>query len=94
MPTNRNIKPSATKNRVPPILQINAPTTSPYSQSPKKNIGIPISKLGVPDQTLIAMVNRHGEALFPDDDFVLAEEDHVLVFTLKGKLPEVENFFF
>ena len=59
-----------------------------------KNIGTPISKLGVPEQTLIAMVNRHGEALFPDDDFVLAEEDHVLVFTLKGKLPEVENFSF
>ena len=44
MPTNRKIRPSATKNRVPPILQINAPTTSPYSQSPKKNIGIPIDR--------------------------------------------------
>ena len=59
-----------------------------------KNVGIPISKLGVPEKTLIAMVNRKGEALFPDDEFIFNEGDHVLVFTLKGKLPEVEKFFY
>ena len=59
-----------------------------------KNVGIPINKLGVPDRTLIAMVNRDGEALFPDDEFIFNEDDHVLVFTLKGKLPEVEKFFY
>ena len=59
-----------------------------------KNIGISIEKLGVPDQTLIAMINRDGEAIFPDDEFILNEGDHVLVFTLKGKLPEVEKFFY
>ena len=59
-----------------------------------KNVGIPISKLGVPEKTLIAMVNRKGEALFPDDEFILNEGDHVLVFTLKGKLPDVEKFFY
>ena len=59
-----------------------------------KNVGIPINKLGVPDKTLIAMVNRDGEALFPDDEFIFNEDDHVLVFTLKGKLPEVEKFFY
>ena len=59
-----------------------------------KNIGTPIVKLGIPDKTLIAMVNRDGEALFPDYEFILSEGDHVLVFTLKGKLPEVEKFFY
>ena len=59
-----------------------------------KNVGIPINKLGVPNKTLIAMVNRNGEALFPDDEFTFIEGDHVLVFTLKGKLPEVEKFFY
>ena len=59
-----------------------------------KNVGIPINKLGVPNKTLIAMVNRNGEALFPDDEFIFNEGDHVLVFTLKGKLPEVEKFFY
>ena len=63
-------------------------------KSNSKNVGTPISKLGVPDQTLIAMVNREGEALFPDDEFIFNEGDHVLVFTLKGKLPEVEKFFY
>ena len=59
-----------------------------------KKIGIPIKKLGVPDKTLIAMVNRKGEALFPDDHFTFNEGDHVLVFTLKSHLPEVEKFFY
>jgi len=59
-----------------------------------KKIGIPIKNLGVPDKTLIAMVNRKGEALFPDDHFTFNEGDHVLVFTLKSHLPEVEKFFY
>ena len=39
------------------------------------------------------MINRDGDAIFPDGDTVLEEKDHVLVFALKNKLPEVENFF-
>ena len=52
-----------------------------------------MKKLGVPEKTLIAMINRDGDAIFPDEEFILNEGDHVLVFTLKGKLPEVEKFF-
>ena len=40
------------------------------------------------------MINRDGEAIFPDEEFILSEGDHVLVFTLKGKVPEVEKFFY
>jgi len=55
--------------------------------------GKKLSSLNLPDDTLLAMINRNGEAIFPDEDSVLEEKDHVLVFTLKNKLPEVENFF-
>tara|TARA_B100000965_G_scaffold324644_1_gene286658 strand:+ start:1557 stop:2906 length:1350 start_codon:yes stop_codon:yes gene_type:complete len=55
--------------------------------------GKKISDLNLPDDTLIAMINRDGDAIFPDSDSILEEKDHVLVFTLKNKLPEVENFF-
>jgi len=55
--------------------------------------GKKLSSLNLPDDTLLAMINRNGEAIFPDEESVLEEKDHVLVFTLKNKLPEVENFF-
>ena len=55
--------------------------------------GKKLSDLNLPDDTLIAMINREGEAIFPDSESSLEENDHVLVFTLKTKLPEVENFF-
>ena len=55
--------------------------------------GKKISDLSLPEDTLIAMINRDGYAIFPDSDSILEENDHVLVFTLKTKLPEVENFF-
>jgi trk system potassium uptake protein TrkA len=55
--------------------------------------GKKLSDLNLPDDTLIAMINRGGEVIFPDSESILQEKDHVLVFTLKNKLPEVENFF-
>jgi trk system potassium uptake protein TrkA len=55
--------------------------------------GKKLSNLNLPEDTLIAMINRDGDAIFPDGDTVLEEKDHVLVFALKNKLPEVENFF-
>ena len=55
--------------------------------------GKKISDLSLPEDTLIAMINRDGDAIFPDSNSSLEENDHVLVFTLKTKLPEVENFF-
>ncbi len=55
--------------------------------------GKKLSELNLPRDTLLAMINRDGEAIFPDSESILQEKDHVLVFTLKNKLPEVENFF-
>ena len=52
-----------------------------------------LKDLKIPDNTLLAMINRGGEPLFPDSESVLKPGDHVLVFTLKNQLPEVENFF-
>ena len=56
-------------------------------------VGRKLKDLGIPDNTLIAMINRDGEALFPDAESILESGDHVLVFTLKNQLPEVEDFF-
>ena len=56
-------------------------------------VGRKLKDLGIPDNTLIAMINRDGEALFPDEESFLESGDHVLVFTLKNQLPEVEDFF-
>ena len=56
-------------------------------------VGRKLKDLGIPDNTLIAMINRDGEALFPDEESILESGDHVLVFTLKNQLPEVEDFF-
>ena len=52
-----------------------------------------LKDLKIPENTLLAMINRNGEPLFPDSESVLKSGDHVLVFTLKNQLPEVENFF-
>ena len=52
-----------------------------------------LKDLKIPENTLLAMINRDGEPLFPDSESVLKSGDHVLVFTLKNQLPEVENFF-
>ena len=49
-PTSLNINPRIIKNSVPPTDQIKAPVINPYSQSPKKKIGIPMlkpNKIGV-----------------------------------------------
>ena len=52
-----------------------------------------LKNLGIPKNTLLAMINRNAEALFPTGESTLQAGDHVLVFTLKTKLPAVENFF-
>ena len=55
--------------------------------------GKKLKNMKIPENTLLAMINRDGEPLFPDGESVLESGDHVLVFTLKSKLPEVEKFF-
>ncbi len=55
--------------------------------------GKKLKNMKIPENTLLAMINREGEPLFPDGESVLESGDHVLVFTLKSKLPEVEKFF-
>ena len=42
---------------------------------------------------MVALINRGGEPLFPDEDEVLRGGDHLLVFTLKGQLPALEKLF-
>ena len=55
--------------------------------------GKSIAKLGLPEGSMVALINRGGEPLFPDEDEVLRGGDHLLVFTLKGQLPALEKLF-
>ena len=52
-----------------------------------------IAKLGLPEGCMVALINRGGEPLFPDEDEVLQGGDHLLVFTLKAQLPALEKLF-
>ena len=56
-------------------------------------VGKAIAKLGLPEGSLAALINRDGEPLFPDEDEVLQGGDHLLVFTLKERLPALEKLF-
>jgi trk system potassium uptake protein TrkA len=56
-------------------------------------VGKAISRLGLPEGCLAALINRDGEPLFPDEDEVLQRGDHLLVFTLKERLPALEKLF-
>lgn len=56
-------------------------------------VGKSIAKLGLPEGSMVALINRGGEPLFPDEDEVLRGGDHLLVFTLKGQLPALEKLF-
>ena len=55
--------------------------------------GKSIAKLGLPEGSMVALINRGGEPLFPDEDEVLQGGDHLLVFTLKAQLPALEKLF-
>ena len=64
------VRPKTIKKIVPPIDQISAPTIKPYSQSPKKKIGIPILKLnniGMNSTSIITASIR----LVPNDSIIL-----------------------
>ena len=56
-------------------------------------VGKAISRLGLPEGCLAALINRDGEPLFPDEDEVLQGGDHLLVFTLKERLPALDKLF-
>jgi trk system potassium uptake protein TrkA len=56
-------------------------------------VGKTIARLGLPEGSLAALINRNGEPLFPDEDEVLQGGDHLLVFTLKEQLPALEKLF-
>jgi trk system potassium uptake protein TrkA len=55
--------------------------------------GKSIAKIGLPEGSMVALINRGGEPLFPDEDEVLRGGDHLLIFTLKGQLPALEMLF-
>ena len=57
------------------------------------HIGKPISNLNLPKQSLLAVIKRKENIIFPDDRDTLKEGDKLLIFTLKNNLKEVESLF-
>ena len=53
----------------------------------------PISNLNLPKQSLVAVIKRKENIIFPDDKDTLKEGDKLLIFTLKNNLKEVESIF-
>jgi trk system potassium uptake protein TrkA len=48
-------------------------------------IGMPLRKLDMPENSILAAVWRHGEALIPDGNTVLQPGDEVFAITLRGR---------
>ena len=54
---------------------------------------IPIAKLHFPNTALIGTVIRGEESFIPDGNFILQENDKVIVFALPKAIPKLENLF-
>ena len=59
----------------------------------KDHFGKSISNLNLPKQSLVAVIKRKDNIIFPDDRDTLKEDDKLLLFTLKNNLKEVESIF-
>ncbi len=55
--------------------------------------GIPLSKLKIPEGIIMAAVHRGEEAIIPNGDTVIEEDDKVIVFLLLSQLQNLEKFF-
>ncbi|MNT76030.1 potassium transporter peripheral membrane component [compost metagenome] len=59
------------------VVEVVLPADSPV-------IGLPVRKLDLPENSLLAAVWRHGEALIPSGNTTLEVGDEVFAITLKG----------
>lgn len=59
------------------VVEIDLPAHAPV-------VGLPLRKLDLPANSLIAAVWRHGEALIPDGNTILDAHDEIFAITIKG----------
>ncbi len=53
----------------------------------------PLKELNMPKNSLIAAIIRNGKGIIPDDEFVMANKDKVIVFASSSAVERVENMF-
>ena len=56
-------------------------------------IGKSITSLRTPKNVLIAAIIRNNKIIFPDDDTVMIENDHVIIICQSDAIKKVEQFF-
>jgi trk system potassium uptake protein TrkA len=66
------------------VVEVDLPTDAPV-------IGMPLRKLDLPDNSLLAAIWREGEALIPDGNTTLQAGDEVFAITLKGREDELRQ---
>jgi trk system potassium uptake protein TrkA len=66
------------------VVEVDLPTDAPV-------IGLPLRKLDLPDNSLLAAIWREGEALIPDGNTTLQAGDEVFAITLKGREDELRQ---
>ena len=58
-----------------------------------KIVGRPLNKVKFPRGALINMVVRGKETVVPRGDFVIENQDRVVIFSMSSAIPEIEKFF-
>jgi len=58
-----------------------------------KIVGRPLSKVKFPRGALINMVVRGKETIVPRGDFIIENQDRVVIFSMSSATPEIEKFF-
>jgi len=58
-----------------------------------KLIGQPLKNIKLPKNSLIVAVARKQENIIPDGNFMVNENDNIIIFTKKSALKSLENFF-
>jgi trk system potassium uptake protein TrkA len=66
------------------VVEVDLPNDAPV-------IGMPLRKLDLPDNSLLAAIWRRGEALIPDGNTTLEAGDEVFAITLKGHEEELRQ---
>jgi trk system potassium uptake protein TrkA len=76
----------AVQNSAAEIVEAEALETSPL-------VGKPLRDVGIPDGMRVGAVVRDGTVIMPDGDTEVKSHDRVVMFTLAGRVREVEQMF-
>ena len=56
-------------------------------------VGRPLSKLSMPEGSIVGGIVRRGQAIIPQGDTMIEPDDRVIIFAKKRVIPRIENLF-